>query len=41
LLLAGAHVLKEIVFVRLAAQALRANERLGSGLVARSRNGIR
>jgi hypothetical protein len=38
LLLAGAFVLKEEGFVRLAAPALRANSRLAGQRVARSRN---
>jgi len=41
LLLAGAHVLKELVFVRQRAYALRATSRLARERVARSRNAIR
>jgi hypothetical protein len=41
LLLAGAHVPKELVFVRQRAHALRASDRPAKARVARSRNGIR
>jgi len=41
LLLAGALVLKEVVFVRLGRTALRATARLDKRRVARSRNAIR
>jgi hypothetical protein len=41
LLLPGADVLKEVVFVRLARIALRASGRIASVRVARSRNAMR
>ena len=41
LLLAGGRVLKELVFVRMAAHAVRASGRRAGVRVARSRNAIR
>jgi len=41
LLLAGAHALKEFVFVRWRAHTLRASGRLANRRLARSRNAVR
>jgi len=41
LLLAGAHVLKELEVVRVAVSSVRMCARLASGRLARSRNAIR